>query len=73
MHKRQAKTIRRMPPLTRWTARDLNDLQTLIDRIDSRLPEIERAEADSKALWAQHEVFKHCDLADTCVYKEPKI
>ena len=47
------KTIRRMPPVTREIARQVNALELSITRIKRKLTDIQRLELESQALWAQ--------------------
>lgn len=66
-------TLRRMSPESRKVAKLINELESVSNRLHNLLPKIEAMESDSKALWGMNRVFTHCDLADTCVYKEPKV
>lgn len=50
---RTRRTLRRLPPLTRAIARQLNALELAIQRIDRQLELVQRAELDAKALWTQ--------------------
>lgn len=49
------KTLRKLPPLTRAIAKNLNTIELAISRIDRLMPHLERAEHDSKALWVNTE------------------
>jgi hypothetical protein len=44
------KTLRRLPPVTREYGKLLNQLDSLSRKFKNRLPEIQRMEADSRAL-----------------------
>lgn len=50
---RTRRTLRRLPPLTRSIAKQLNALELAIQRIDRQLELVQRAELDAKALWTQ--------------------
>lgn len=49
------KTLRRLPPVTRRYARIINDLDGVIRRLKNLTEDIDRLEADSRALFKRRE------------------
>lgn len=57
-------TLRRMPTQTRKLARLINELDSVTTRLVNHLPEIQRLELDSKALWQLNKQKKLIESLD---------
>jgi len=59
----KSKTLRRMQPTTRRYARLINELESVLRRLDNLKPEIARLELDASALFnATRQDTKHANL-----------
>ena len=62
------KTLRSMSPTTRRVARLIGELGSVTKRLKNLIPDIQRLEADSQALWSQRQVSEVGEQADSSLF-----